>query len=191
MNKEQIKELIFQNFTSDELYDLSIAFEKSERQRKLDALPSIEELFEQCKKTYQVGNYIRLNQQKYKEHSVDCDSYDDIFQHSSSSYEFEEHFLHITDLKLEDYSYTDDGEDFFERRVFLYFDFVSFRNDVGIDEEDYYLNKYVAPSTGNKKLLLVTDRNKRLNSFTFFPSNREEYESKLELVNKVFELLKY
>lgn len=179
MNKEQIKQLVFDNFTSNELYKLSVELSKLQRQKEIDQKPTLEALFEICKQKFIIGSYIKIEKQK---HNVGWGSEfcSDIFNNNER--DFDVVYAKINDLKISEYE-DEDGEN---NRIILYYDFCQICNSSYEDIENLESVSWINYSKGIGKLILVWDSDRKLNEFEFEVITEQEYNRQIELCNKIY-----
>lgn len=177
MNKEELKQLIFENFNSNDLYSLSQELQIIES-AKVSAKPTLEELLVECKSKYKIGSYVLIQNQ---ESNVD-ESVTTVFNRNYKKCKL---YIYIKDIFIENF------------RIILFFDYVEYSEIkeayLPLNKEDttWYVDTYTNELTFNKGLgkFIMADVNERkLYNFQYSEITKEEYESKVEIVNNVLKI---
>jgi hypothetical protein len=116
MTKQEIKQLIIENYNSKELYTIRKEVKAVEEKLELENKPSLEKLLEICKEIYIVGSYIKILPQNYKEDSRDTEYGSDILGISLESSFKTIVYAKLTDLKITEQEICDPV-------ISLYYDF--------------------------------------------------------------------
>lgn len=182
MNKEELKQLIFDNFTPHELYEIKEELAIIKKEKELNSRPTLNEIFEQAKQLYQIDSYIKVVPHQYKGDNYWSEHCSSILHSDVKGYDLDVMYAKITDLRIVEH--TDENGDR-NNRVVLHYDFIQFTKN-NIEQDDFKLKlDYNITSKGKGKIYLADEKDRVFNDFEFEMITEQEYNQQIEIANNI------